>query len=219
MKKLIMLLMTALLITVFSGCSEDQPENTEQSSDTLSSVTDINEESETSQIKSVSSSLTSPIEIEEWGNAAKFSTAEQKYYTVPIRILSVETGIKAETTVKNFMKNNNSYSYNAPEKNCVWVTAEYEISLDGFPLDEGGTDLSIVSFVTGTDGKSIQYQKQKYSVTTINITDGKYYYEGIHKGIIAFSLPEKYTDYTIILGEYGETQAYFSQSNKKEFEL
>ena len=46
------------------------------------------------------------------------------------------------------------------------------------------------------------------------MTDGKYYFEGTGKGSIAFIVPEKFIDYTISLGEYGETQAFFTQSKK-----
>lgn len=213
MKKTIILITAVMICLSAAGCSDSQ-NDTQENSDDETSLSEQSSETveESSHIKPVSSSLTSPLGMEEWGNAAKFSTSEQKYYNVPIRIISVTADSRNEKTVKDFTENNKSYTYHEPAKDCQWVIAEYEIDLGGFPVDEGGTDISVVSFVTGTDGQTLEYKNKKYSVTTINMTDDKYYFEGIHKGKIAYEIPKSCIDYMLILGEYGETQAYFTQS-------
>ena len=85
-------LLAVLLITTFSfmicACSENKTEENEETS-SVSSASENPEESDKEEIRTTSSSLTSPLSLNEWGTAAKFSTKEQKYYNVPIRVISV----------------------------------------------------------------------------------------------------------------------------------
>ena len=110
------------------------------------------------------------------------------------------------------MDKNDSYEYQKPDKGLEWVVAGYEIDIGSLPVDEGGADTAITAFVTGMDGGSLEYKGKLYPVTAVNMTDGNYYYEGLHKGETAFILPEGCIDYMLVLGEYGETQAYFTMS-------
>ena len=167
-------------------------------------------ESSVESIQTATSSIDFPIDINTWGVASKYSTKEEEYFNVPIRITSITCGDQATKSVKEFLDESSSYIYTEPDKNAEWVIAEYEISLDEFPVDEGGTDSSIVSFIMGSDGNYIDYGDKKWSTTTINITDEQYYYEGIVTGKIAYQMISDYKDYVIILGEYNETQAFFA---------
>ncbi len=209
------LVMIAVLLTA-GGCGDEETQQLPAASSTVESS--LSQPEKTEKIHPVSSSLTSPLGLEEWGSAGKFSTAEQKYYPVPIRIMSVRSDASCEQTVRDFLQKE-SLTYQPPEKGCRWVIAEYEICLDDFPADQSGTDASVTSLVTGTDGKAVTDGDHFYVVTTVNITDGAYYYEGIHKAKIAFAVPAQLQDYTIALGEYGETQAFFSQSKQTGFSL
>ena len=207
------------MLVSLCACSGEKTEESLSEKSVSSEAEPEKEKSEASSVRAVSSSLTSPLALQEWGNAAKFSTLDQKYYTVPVRILKVITGSQAEKTVRDYTKENKTYSLPSDDSSDVWVTAEYEICLDGFPAGKSGTDAGIVSFVTGLDGNTLEYSGKKYSVTTINITDGKYYYEGVHRGSIAFTIPSGCRDYMLSLGEYGETQAFFTQSTKNTLSL
>lgn len=186
--------------------SNDSSDNSENESSNEESKDGLNE-----NIKTSSSSLTSPLESGLWGTASKYCTKEQNYINVPVRITSVEHGQKAVKTVKEFMSESSAYNYIEPVKDAEWVVAEYEISLKGFPVDEGGADSTITSFITSNDGGYLNYGDKKWNTTTINITDGKYYYEGIVKGKIAYQMISGRSDYIIALGEYDETQAFFKE--------
>ncbi len=212
--------MAVVLIAAFSmmvcACSENQTDEKEETS-SVSSAAESTEESDKEEIKTTSSSLTSPLSLEEWGTAAKFSTKEQKYYNVPIRVISVTNGKNAEKEVKAFMDESEEYTYEKPEKNTEWISVEYELSLDGFPLDEEGADACVSAFVSAADGSVIEYKGKKFSSVTVNMVDGEYHFEGIVKGRTAFKMPENLSDYTVAFGEYGETQAYFSPNSKNMF--
>ena len=215
MKKIICLVTAVLMTGILCGCGEEKHEPDEKTTSSVSEVKDSKEKSESSdEIRTVSSSLYSPLSFDEWGSAAKFSADKQKYFNVPIRVVKVSAGENAEKRVKDFCAAEKTYTYKNPEKGCHWVVADYEMNLDGFPAGKGGVDTEIVSFVTVTDGKELEYKNKKFAVSTICMTDGKYYFEGTGKGSIAFIVPEKFIDYTISLGEYGETQAFFTQSKK-----
>lgn len=186
--------------------SESSNENSYESSDQSSSE----------NIQTTTSSITFPININTWGITSKYSTKEEEYFNVPIRITSIICGDQAAKSVKEFLDESSSYNYTEPDKNAEWVIAEYEISLDGFPVDKGGTDSSVVSFIMGSDGNYIDYGDKKWSTTTINITDEQYYYEGIVTGKIAYQMISDYKDYVIIFGEYNETQAFFTPNTPSE---
>ena len=209
MKKTHLILISALIFIMLCGCGEDtdNEKDTDDQSVVTESSSSVSEDN--SGIRPVSSSLTTPLGIDEWGSAAKFSVSMQKYYPVPVRITSVIKGKDAAAKVKQFMDSSDEYDYKKPEDDYEWICAEYEMELNDFPTDEGGTDVSITSFVTDKDGKSIEYDGKIISVTTINMTDDSYYYDGTHKGLRAYTLPEKYSDQILILGEYNETQAFF----------
>ncbi len=215
MKKTICLLTAALMICALCGCKDEEPESSEKTSRSVSTKEESSQQTETpDEVRAVSSSLVSPLGMDEWGSAAKFSPDQQKYFNVPLRVVRVTAGSEAEKRVRDFCSSDKTYTFKKPEKGCEWVIADYEISLDGFPAGKGGADTAVVAFVTGTDGKTVEYKGKKYAVTTVCMTDGKYYFEGTGKGSTAFIVPENFRDYTIAFGEYGETQAYFTQSKK-----
>ena len=189
-----------------SSVSEISPDAPSENSDGTSS-----EESSAEKIRTVSSSLSSPLGLNSWGSAAKYNTKEQNYINVPVRITAIEHGQNATDTVKKFMSESSSYNYTEPGQDAEWVIADYEISLDGFPVDEGGADSTITSFITAENGGYFEYGDKQWSTTTINITDGKYYFDGIVKGQIAYQMLKDRTDYVITLGEYDETQAFFKE--------
>lgn len=204
-----LLIITALLF-VMSACAESEENNSSDVSQAESKASEISEASEKEEIKAVSSSVSSPLSSDVWGSASKYSTFKQKYCDVPVRLTGVTRGDKAKAEVRAFMNGSDEYTYKEPDKGEEWVVAEYELCLDGFPLDEGGADCSVSSFVTGTDGGYIVSGGKNYSPVTVNITDGEYYFEEIHGGKIAFTLPKNCKDCLIVLGEYEEDQAYFT---------
>ena len=230
MKKFISVVVFISAVLLMSACADNTNNNSENSSDattTESSVAEItsntqsenpdknsseeNSENSDEKIHTVSSSLSSALGLNSWGSAAKYNTKEQNYINVPVRITSVEHGQKATDIVKEFMSESSSYNYTEPSNDAEWVVADYEISLDGFPVDEGGADGSITSFITSESGGYLEYGDKQWSTTTINITDGKYYFDGIVKGKIAYQMLKNRSDYVITLGEYGETQAFFKE--------
>lgn len=227
MKKVIssvVFIFALLSLTACSGGTDSNSDGGSESPSAESSVSEVSsdaqsensdgtssEESSNEKIRTVSSSLSSPLGLDTWGSAAKYNTKEQNYINVPVRITAIEHGQKATDTVKKFMSESSSYNYTEPGQDAEWVIADYEISLDGFPVDEGGADSSITSFITAENGGYFEYGDKQWSTTTINITDGKYYFDGIVKGQIAYQMLKDRTDYVITLGEYDETQAFFKE--------
>ncbi len=208
--KTAVLTIAAAVLLMFSACTASEDSADAQESQTESKASQTSSEDSKEEIKTSSSSVNSPLALEAWGAAAKFSTSEQEYYNVPVRLTGIVRGDSAKDEVRAFADESNEYTYKEPSENEEWVLVQYEINLDGFPLDESGADCSIVSFVTGTDGGYVESGGKKYNPVTVNITDGEYYFENTHSGKIAFTLPEACTDYFIVLGEYEETQAFFS---------
>lgn len=227
MKKVIssvVFIFALLSLTACSGGTDSNSDGGSESPSAESSVSEVSsdaqsensdgtssEESSNEKIRTVSSSLSSPLGLDTWGSAAKYNTKEQNYINVPVRITAIEHGQKATDTVKKFMSESSSYNYTEPGQDAEWVIADYEISLDGFPVDEGGADSSITSFITAENGGYFEYGDKQWSTTTINITDRKYYFDGIVKGQIAYQMLKDRTDYVITLGEYDETQAFFKE--------
>lgn len=210
-KKLCLLPLAVLLLSACNAQEQQPSEPPQESSGEI-----VISAPEKEKIKSMSSSQNTPLKLESWGVAAKFSTSEQAYANVPVRVTSVTIGKKAEKEVRTFMNESTEYVYTAPSAEEQWVLAEYELSLDGFPLDESGADAGITSFVTAEDGGIITVGEKKYSPVTVNITDGQYYYEGIVKGKIAYRLPKKCGKTLLVLGEFEETQAFFQIDEGKE---
>ena len=208
-KKIILILLTAAVLSA-AGCSAEKEKTEKKTSLPPSSA--AGEEISKEEIKPVSSSLTSPLSAEEWGSAAKFSTADSKYYNVPIRVTKVTTGTEAEKQLKSFAQGNETYSYKAPAKGMEWVVVEYEISLDGFPADKTGERADITAFVSSGDGSQVKKGSEMAGISTINMADDKYSFEGTVKGRTAFEMFPGVRDYVIAFGEYGETQAFFSPS-------
>lgn len=205
---LIIITVTSLLM--MSSCANGEEENSvDESSRNGHTESRASEVSEKEEIKPTSSYVSSPLALGVWGSAAKYSTSERKYFDIPVRLTGVLRGDKAKEEVRSFMNGSNEYTYKEPDKDEEWVIVEYELCLDGFPLDEGGADCSIVSFVKGKDGGYVNSGGKSFDPITVNITDGNYYFEEIHSGKIAFTLPKDCKDYLIVLGEYEEDQAYF----------
>lgn len=211
MKKFLSVILTFGMIFCCSACnSSDDKENPDTDNSSVTSTEISDSSSEESKLTTSSSSINAPLEIGSWGIAAKFCTKTGGYVNVPVRITKISDDSSAKETVKNFTKNSSAYTYTEPEKNIKWIVADYELSLDEFPVDKGGANSSITSFVTGKGGENLKNGDKLFSTITINITDGKYSYDGIVKGQIAYMIP-KNTDYVITLGEYEETQTFFSE--------
>lgn len=210
MKKKALFAVTAA-VALMTSCSQAKQEQSEVSvKEENNSSSDV-QEKKGSEIKAISSSPTSPLKTKEWGSAAKFSVSEQKYYNVPVRIVGVEYGLSADKTVKMALENKKGVQqYSAAKDGEQWVVAEYEMNLDGFPVDERGADPAVSSFVISGESDYITFNGKKFSPVTVSLTDDEFYFMGTVKGKVAFILPEKCSDYILALGEYGETQAFFS---------
>ncbi len=205
MRKL--LLLPLAVLTILSACNAEEKQQSDAVQESSSEIVISTPEKE--KIKTMSSSQNTPLKTGEWGIAAKYSTSDQLYANVPVKITSVTYGENAEKTVRSFMNENPEYVYTKPLPTEQWAVAEYELSLDGFPLDETGADASITSFVTAEDGGTITVDEKIYNPFTVNIIDGQYRYEGIVSGKIAFRLPKNCGKYLIVVGEFEETQAFF----------
>lgn len=205
------------LSLIFCGCSQTQNENSAESGilsekNVVSNITsNSNEKNQKNGIKINSSSFDNPLSLEEWGECAKYSTKERKYEDIPVRITSYEHGQNAKKTVKELFNSSDIYTYKEPQKGYEWIVAHYEISLDGFSVDEGGADGSIAAFITGKDGNSLKKNEKSISSEIFVLTDNKYYFEGISSGDIVYILPENFKEYCLVIGEYGEIQAVFSE--------
>lgn len=206
-----MLILSAALL--LSGCAANKEEgestNKHESSSESSSES---RESSHEEISAAVTSLSSPAGTDKWFTASKYSTSEKGYADIPVRVVKVTRGSAAKKLVRENIEKNSSYTYREPEKGYEWVVLGYELSLDDFPLDEGGADASVTAFLTGSDGGYIeQSDGSLYSDAVMDFYEDKYYFEGIVSGKLAFILPVGMKDYMVSFGEYGETTGYFSE--------
>lgn len=220
MKKIGILWMMAAAIMTLSACSSqaspDSVSLTESDTSAKSSSAAQNSANKKEKITTSSASVNTPLECNVWGIAAKYCTKTQTYVNVPVRITNITRGEQAETLVKQFTSKSSVYSYQAAEKNVEWAVADYEICIDDFPVDEGGTDNTITAFITGENGSEITVGDKLFSTSVIHISNGKYEYDGILKGQLAYKIPQKNKNYVIVLGEYEETQTFFSEASENK---
>lgn len=213
-KKFISLIIAVSLIPAafISGCSGKKDDTSRSSGGKggTSGTSDVSEISRES-IDTKTSSAGLPLKLNEWGKAAKFCTADSAYKDVPIRILSVRRGAEVNDEVRQLVRNSSFLIYSEPDDKEEYAIAEYEISLDGFPVKEGGVQADITASVSGADGGMIKLDDGSYFGTAAAslVGDDEYYHEGVVKGKLAYKIIKGYSDYLLVVGETGETQAYF----------
>ena len=216
-KRYVSLMLAGLMILAafISGCSGKNDESSkssekEKSKESVSQTSEVSEKSRKS-VDTAISSVSSPLGLNEWGKAAKFCTADGTYKDVPIRITSVRRGEKVTNEVRQAANSSALLTFYEPDEKEEYAIAEYEMSLDGFPVKEGGTQADIFASVSGPDGEMIKLENGSYWGTTALslVGDDEYYYEDIVKGKLAYKIIQGYNDYLLIVGEIGETQAYF----------
>ena len=218
MKKIFTVLLAVGIILSSSACNGSTSDSSEKADTDTSRVQTDSKKTAEEQSKptTASSSVNSPLSLDTWGIASKYCTKNQSYVNVPVKVTRIIRGGQAAKIVKEFTQKSKSYTYTEPEKDTEWAVAEYEIYLDGFPVDDGGADSSITSFISGLGGGNILKDGEPFGTVTLNITDGKYYYDGTVSGKIAYIIPKKSKDYVIAVGEYEETQTFFSEKALSE---
>ena len=208
-------ILAAAVLTAFAGCSGNNDPAEEESSEIKTSSQESTESRVQKKIHTISSSLKSPLDMDVWGAAAKYSTSDQKYYNVPTKVISAEYGRGAEKKIQAALKKNPAgYEYTTPAKDQKWALIGYTISLDGFALDENGADASLTSFVSAEDGGYLRQGGKDVTSVTMNLFEDKYYYEGQAEGYIAVLIPADCKKFILTLGEYNETQAFYLIENK-----
>ncbi len=204
----------AAVLLLLSSCAASADSTAEQSAGQSSAA--VSDSSAVSQpdsdggIRTASSSLRLPLSAGDWGNCSKYSTEEKSYVNVPVRVTAVVSGKEAEKRVKAFADESDSFAYTPPDEGAVWVIADYELSLDGFPTGKGGTTADITAFIVPDDGGMFSLNGKNYIPSVVNISGEEYYHHGIICGTIAYILPDDADEYIIALGEYEETQAFIT---------
>lgn len=209
-KYITLMICTLTAALLFAGCASSVNEGAAVRH--RESTAESSEEEEKEEISVSSSSVSSPAGLDKWISVSKYSTVKKKYYDLPLRVNSVTRGKDAADRVRKYMETDSALTYRQPKKGYEWVVLSYDVSLDDFPMDESGADASVQSFLLGADGGDMEYSGSLYSDVTVNMTDGNYYFEGIHGGETAFILPVKLRDYLVSFGEYGESAGYFSET-------
>lgn len=209
-KKIIATVLCIISLLALSACAASEETETSSGTKELSVETSTVDEESKEKIKTTKSSVDTPLSVETWGVCGKYCTVTESYENVPVRITKIIRGDEASQKVKAFMETHNGYDYTEPESGKEWVVAVYEINLDNFTVDEGGADLSVTARVCGTDGGNLVLNDEQYYATVLTLADDEYVYGGTVEGMAAFILPEKLTEYRIVLGEYDEQCAWFS---------
>lgn len=218
MKKILTVLLAASVAVLLCACSgpkDEQSSSTESKQQSTASESTSSQSSKADKssedINPASSSAEKPLELKKWGKAAKYSTEENGYVSVPVRILSVRRGESVANEVKRLAEKNIFTHFSEPEDFEEYAIAEYELSLDCFPVGKGGTNIDITAFIVGTDDDMLTLKDGTYwSATAMSLNeDDKYCYEGVVRGTMAFKIPKGVSDYIIKTGEAGEEQAYF----------
>ena len=220
-KALVSCLGAAVMMCCVCSCSNSGEQGQESSTDSTVSVSDNSKTESTADsssegmnsstsISASSSSVNSPLEIGSWGTCAKYCTKTSGYINVPVCVTGVSHGKEAEKTVRDFAQKSNAFVYRSPEKNEEWAVISYKLSLDGFPVDKGGTLVGLHTGITDISGEPFNKDGRTVIPSTIDMSGEAYAYEGIVSGQAAVLMPESADEYLIYLGEYNETQAFFS---------
>lgn len=210
MKKRLTAVILLTLLLCLTACSQESGESSDDESKLHyqeSSISDTSAES--SDISVNLSSLTLPLEIDNWGSASKYNPSDNSYVSVPVKITNIVSGAFAEKEIRQFSAKNSSYTYTPPSENTEWIIAEYEFSLDGFPVQKGGVAPDITAFITSPENEPITLDGKLWATSPINISEENYFFEGTVQGKIAYQMLKGYKNYIIVLGEWNETQAFF----------
>lgn len=232
MKKLLCLLAVGALLGSCCACSSEKPSDNGTASSTAGASSAVLSEEPVSEVSEDASqadsetgisyivkdaeqptpseaATASPLSVGEWGTAAKFCTANDRYVDVPVRIVSIRRGEAINEEARRLMEQSGRY-YFEPNENEEYAIAEYEISLNDFPVGEGGTLCDITAFITGENGEALALENGSYWGTTVSCLDeSTYYYEGVVHSLMAFRIIKGRTDYLMTVGEYDETQTFF----------
>ncbi len=213
-KRLSAVLLAAALLTFSSACSGSKDHSSSPASQSPAEPSaESSAESSASSGEEISvsdSSAKSPLMPEKWGKAAKYCTEQDSYVDVPVRILSVRRGDGVKDEVRRLADQSLYAVYSEPKDSEEYAIADYELSLDGFPVGKGGTLIDVYAVILGTDGDMLKLSDGSYFSATAMCLNGddNYRYEGIVKGKLAYKIPKGCTDYLLVLGEVNETQAF-----------
>lgn len=209
MKKVII---SVILLLLLCSCTENQSETSQKSENTgEQSASFSSEVPKRDEIKTNLSSVSLPLSAGEWGICAKYVISQRQYADIPVRITSFERGEKAENLVKKLMSENKGNPYRELPEDFEWVVAYYEISLDSFPVDEGGADASLSAMIISENGEMPEYSSKILGTVANTFYDKNYAFEGILKGVIVYQMPKNDKEYLLAVGEYEETQAFFRE--------
>ena len=224
LKKCLSVILTAALVLALGACSGNSDDNktsdvgipggdsSEESSETVrkpsgSGISYLVDSEDTPSASA--SSLTMPLEIGDWGTAAKLSLENGGYVDVPVRVVSFRRSGGVNNEVKKIMDGSAFNYYFEPSENEEYVLVDYEICLNGFPVGQGGITCDIPAFVTGDDGEFIKLENGSYFGTSASCLDNEtYYFEGIVHSEMAYRVPKEVTEYMLTIGEYGENQVF-----------
>lgn len=212
MKRILLFCLAVSLTACAGACSGSSAQESSPSSAASSvSEPESSSASDRQEITITSSSASSPLSLNVWGSAAKYSTASGEYVETPIRLLSVRRGESVKEEVRRLAEKSSFAVYREPDKDKEYALVTYELSLDGFPVKEGGTLIDVFATVTGTDGEMLKLANGSYYSTTAMCLndDDAYFYEGVATGMMAYQIPKNCTDYLLVIGEPGESLAYF----------
>ena len=210
MKKLLLAAVIPVLSAVMLASCSGKQQSSSSHDDTSASSSQASAAESSKKLFISSSSASTPLELEAWGSAAKFCTANNSYVNVPVRLISFERGAQALREAERLASQSSFTSLIPAGGSEEYVLVEYEISLNGFPVDEGGTLNTISAHITDTEGNMLKLSDGSYTgASAVCLDEEKYYYEGTVKGRLAYRIPKDCRDYLLVLGEEGQTQAFF----------
>lgn len=181
---------------------ETKPENT-----TVEPTT-TPDDSTSSTIVGKASTQANPLKIGEWGIASKYNSGD--YVDVPVKVTNVTRGNEAVTKIKAYCDKSSVYKYTEPKEGMEWAVIDYTVDLTNVEGYSFGKSMRVTSKIKGTgDNSSIRYNGKTYILTTMDMSE-TYSKENIANGSFAVSLPIGCTEYTIAMGEYNKTNAFFA---------
>ncbi len=168
-----------VMLVCMAGCSEGGVQ--ESTLSRIPAVTSNASSEEESTLTAADSSEQMPLGLHTWGLAAKYDPVSESYREVPVRI----TRLTEDTA-----------DVSLPE-GYHWKAAEYEISLQDYPVPEGGVTAAITCSVLSG-----------YALT-VDLSEEAYAFEGILKGKVAYPVADDAQECILVFGETGEKQAFF----------
>lgn len=154
-----------------------------------------------------------PLELNKWGSAYKYSAKDKQYHEVGIKITNILRGEEVNDVVANYNEEDHEIRFINNNNELEYCMIEYDILIpDDFETPEYGINAKVDMNIKGTDNKIIDINGKHYfglsTVRDISGADNNIKSGNIGHSRAIFQMVRDYHDYIIIIGAYNHDYLY-----------